>query len=110
MPTNIRQRTNSFEVPADIQQSLSTATPKVWRACRSKHADRMDRFSSDSFQSAADAMSAPFVNRFVTYNVPLGDVEAEYRDTIRDHPFIKEYIALAEQEPWSHAYSDRPFS
>ena len=107
MPTNIRRRIDTIEVPADIKKVFDRNT-KVWRECRTKYASDgpylFGRFS------AADAMSVPFVNRFVTYNVPLGDVEAEYRDTIRDHPFIKEYIALAEQEPWSHAYSDRPFS
>ena len=55
-------------------------------------------------------MSAPLVNRFVTYNVGLGAIEAEYRDTMRAHPLIKEYIALAEQEPWFHEYSERPLS
>ena len=107
MPTNIRERTETIEVPADIQCVFDRNT-NVWRECRTKYAADgpylFGRFS------VADAMSAPFVNRFVTYNVPLGDVEAEYRDTIRNHPNIKEYIALAEAEPWSHAYSDRPFS
>ena len=104
MPTNIRQRTNSIEVPADIQQIFDRNT-KLWRACRSKHADD-GPFLFGQF-SIADAMSAPLVNRFVTYNVGLGAIEAEYRDTMRAHPLIKEYIALAEQEPWFHEYSER---
>ena len=54
-------------------------------------------------------MSAPLVNRFVTYSVPLDDIEGDYRDTMRDHPMMKEYIALAEKEPWRHEPSERPF-
>ena len=55
-------------------------------------------------------MYAPLVNRFVTYNVPLDKIAAAYRDTVRDHPLIKEYVALAEQETWIYKPSERPFS
>lgn len=107
MPTNVRQRTEKITVPADIQRIYDRNT-KIWRDCRSKHAADgpylFGRFS------VADAMSAPLVNRFVTYNVPLEEIEADYCDTIRDHPLMKEYIALAEQEPWVHAPSEHPFS
>ena len=107
MPTNIRQRTDSIKVPADIQTVFDRNT-NFWRECRLKYASDgpylFGRFS------VADAMSAPFVNRFVTYSVPLGDIEADYRDTMRAHPYIMEYIALAEKEPWFHPYSDRPFT
>ncbi len=106
MPTNIRERTDRISVPADIKKIFDRNT-NFWRKCRARYASDgpylFGRFS------IADAMSAAFVNRFVTYNVPLGEVEAEYRDTMRAHPYVKEYIALAEAEPWSHAYSDRPF-
>ena len=107
MPTNIRRRTGPIDVPADIQQIFDRNT-NLWRVCRTKYSSDgpylFGRFS------IADAMSAPLVNRFVTYSVPLDILEAEYRDTMRDHPNIKEYIALAEDEPWLHEYSERPFS
>jgi glutathione S-transferase len=106
MPTNIRQWTSTIDVPADIQQIFDRNT-KIWRDCRKKYSDD-GPFLFGRF-SIADAMSAPLVNRFVTYNVPLGDIEAEYRDTMRAQPQIKQYIALAEQEPWFHEYSERPF-
>ncbi len=107
MPTNIRERTDRIKVPADIQKVFDRNT-NVWRECRLKYAaDGPYLFGQFSI---ADAMSAPFVNRFVTYSVPLGNIEADYRDTMRAHPNIKEYIAIAEAEPWSHEYSDRPFS
>ena len=54
-------------------------------------------------------MSAPLVYRFVTYNVPLDGIAAEYRDTLREHTYVQEYVALAEQEPWLHEPSERPF-
>ena len=106
MPTNIRQRTGPIDVPANIQKIFDRST-KIWRECRTEYAEDgpylFGRFS------IADAMSAPLVNRFVTYSVPLDDIEGDYRDTMRDHPMMKEYIALAEKEPWRHEPSERPF-
>ena len=107
MPTNVRQRTDSIKAPADIQRIFDRNT-RIWQECRSKYASDgaylFGRFS------VADAMSAPLVNRFVTYNVPLDAIAAEYCDTMREHPMMKEYIALAEQEPWLHEPSERPFA
>ena len=107
MPTNIRQRGGPIVVPEDIQMIFDRHT-KIWRECRAKHAsDGPYLFVQFSI---ADAMSASLVNRFVTYNVQLDAIAAAYRDTVRDHPRVKEYVALAEVEPWVYEPSERPFS
>lgn len=41
--------------------------------------------------SAADAMFAPVVSRFTTYDVPLGSVAAGYRETIWNLPAMREW-------------------
>ncbi len=107
MPTNIRRRADPIEVPADIQKLFDRYTT-LWRRCRREYA-AFGSFLFGQF-SIADAMSASLVNRFVTYNVSLGEIEAEYRDAVRDHAMIKECVSLAEAEPWVYEPSDRPFS
>jgi glutathione S-transferase len=106
MPTNIRRRTGPLDIPANIQKIFDRRTG-IWRDCRTKYGGDgpylFGRFS------IADAMSAPLVNRFVTYNVPLDGIAAEYRDTLRNHPLMMEYTAEAEKEPWLYEPSERPF-
>ena len=106
MPTNIRGRTGPLDVPEDLQKIINRNT-EIWRDLRATYAsDGPYLFGQFTI---ADAFHAPLVNRFVSYNVPLGQVEAEYRDAVRNHPNVKEYILLAEAEPWTFEKSDRPF-
>ena len=107
MPTNVRRRTGPLDVPEELQKIIDHNT-QIWREYRAKYASDgpylFGRFS------IADAFHAPLVNRFVSYNVPLGPAESEYRDAMRSHPMIMEFVALAEAEPWDYEPSDRPFA
>jgi glutathione S-transferase len=47
----------------------------------------------------ADAMYAPVVTRFVTYDVKLAPLLQAYADTIMAMPELKEWIAAARDEP-----------
>ncbi len=107
MPTNVRRRTGPLDVPEELQKIIDRNT-QIWRKCRAEYASDgpylFGRFS------IADAFHAPLVNRFVTYNVPLGAIESEYRDAVRSHPKVVEFVAIAEAEPWDYEPSDRPFA
>ena len=107
MPTNIRGRTGPLDVPEELQKVIDHNT-QVWREHRAKYAND-GPYLFGQF-SIADAFHAPLVNRFVSYNVPLGSVESEYCDAVRSHPKVIEYVALAEAEPWDFERSDRPFA
>jgi len=48
--------------------------------------------------SLADAMFAPVVTRFTTYQVPLSANSAAYVETMHAHPFLKEWIEGANSE------------
>jgi len=48
---------------------------------------------------AADAMYAPVVTRFLTYDVELDDVCSSYCETIMALPEMSEWIAAAKREP-----------
>ncbi len=56
--------------------------------------------------SAADAMFAPVVNRFHTYDIPVSPPTRRYMDTIMALPAWKAWITEAEQEPWRIASYD----
>ena len=47
----------------------------------------------------ADAMFAPVVTRFITYEVLIGEACVAYCDTIMALPAMKEWVAAAEAEP-----------
>lgn len=47
----------------------------------------------------ADAMYAPVVTRFTTYQVPLGTDAAAYVEAVHAHPHVKEWIEAAKAEP-----------
>lgn len=57
--------------------------------------------------SAADAMFAPVVNRFHTYDIAVGPQTRAYMDTIMALPAWKAWIAGAEGEPWRIESYDR---
>lgn len=46
----------------------------------------------------ADAMYAPMASRFRTYSVELDPVSTAYMEACLDHPFVREWIAGAEEQ------------
>ena len=71
---------------------------EIWNDCRTRFGAG-GPFLFGRF-TAADAMFAPVVSRFATYDVPLDEVAAAYRDAVRDHPPYRTWAAAAENEPW----------
>ena len=94
MPMNVRKRYpgkgRKPEVLADIAR-----IEKIW-------ADARGPFLFGGF-SAADAMYAPVVLRFRTYEVP---VNPKYMEAMLALPAMKEWIEAAEREPQSIAEAD----
>jgi glutathione S-transferase len=48
----------------------------------------------------ADAMYAPVVSRFVTWQPELTAASHAYVQAVWSHPLMKEWVAAAEAEPW----------
>jgi len=51
--------------------------------------------------SIADCFYAPVVTRFVTWQVPLDDIAADYVEAILAHPAMKEWTDAGRAEPWT---------
>jgi glutathione S-transferase len=45
-------------------------------------------------------MYAPVVTRFVTWQPELTNASRTYVDAVWSHPWMKEWVAAAEAEPW----------
>lgn len=51
--------------------------------------------------TAADAMYAPVVARFLTYQPPLTTESKDYCNSVRNHPLVSQWYEIAAQEPAS---------
>lgn len=49
--------------------------------------------------TAADAMYAPIVARFLTYQPPLTPESQDYCHSVRNHPLVAQWYEIAAQEP-----------
>ncbi len=45
-------------------------------------------------------MYAPVITRFVTYSIPVPRFAAAYMEAMLAHPWMQEWIAAAQEEPW----------
>jgi len=97
MSMDMRNIVEGF-IPSPICQSEIDHVIKIWTSCR-------ERFGGDgaflfgSF-SIADAMFAPIVSRFTTFQIPLKGVAQEYAQTILNMDAMKEWTEAAKKEEW----------
>jgi glutathione S-transferase len=70
----------------------------MWADCRARHGSG-GPFLFGAF-TAADAMYAPVVARFHTYDVGVGAPARTYMDAMRALPAWREWEAAALKEPW----------
>jgi glutathione S-transferase len=70
----------------------------IWTGCRSRFGGG-GPFLFGAF-GAADAMYAPVVSRFHTYDIPVGAVARSYMDAVMALPAWAEWKAAAVKEPW----------
>lgn len=88
LPMNIRRRTK-IEVAADVKSDIDRIFA-IWRGARGP-------FLFGEF-SIADAMFAPVVTRFVTYDVAIPEKLRAYTNAVLDRPSTQRWIAAAHDE------------
>lgn len=93
LPMNIKAHFPNFRVWSKAQADIARIFD-IWRECLDAYGGP---FLFGQF-SMADAMYAPVVTRFRTYDVKLEDELADYADIVWSHPFMQEWIAAARQE------------
>jgi glutathione S-transferase len=94
LPVNLRGHFPNFRVWSRAQADIDRVQ-SIWREC-------LDRSGGPFLfgeRSMADAMYAPVVTRFMTYDVKLDQKLSAYAATIMAMPEMQEWVAAARLEP-----------
>ena len=94
LPVNIKGHFPNFKIWSRAQADIDRIIV-IWRECL-KASGGPYLFGE---RSIADAMFAPVVTRFMTYDVKLDDQLAAYASTIMTMPEMQEWIGAAKMEP-----------
>ena len=98
MPMNCRAHLPGRGLTLDARIDIARID-SLWTDCRERFGDGGD-FLFGGF-TIADAMYAPMVSRFTTYQPDLGPVAAAYVDAVNAHPAMIEWVEAARAEPES---------
>jgi glutathione S-transferase len=95
LPMNLRFRKPGFTVWSSAQADIDRITG-IWRDCLTTW---KGPFLFGRRPTIADAMYAPVVTRFLSYDVSVGPVCQDYCDTIMKWAPMKEWVADSREEP-----------
>ena len=95
LPMNIKAHFPGFKVWSRAQADIDRVL-EIWRECLAQYGGPY-LFGKDV--SLADAMYAPVVTRFQTYDIPLDKACAAYAKRIMELPAMKAWVSEAKQEP-----------
>lgn len=93
LPMNLRGYFPDFRIWSRAQHDIERVVT-IWRECLAQYGGPW-LFGEISI---ADAMYAPVVTRFLTYDVKLEPDIAEYCMRVLAHPFVAEWIEAAKDE------------
>lgn len=96
-PMNMRRPVRARDLPAEVADNVRRIDA-LWTDCRTRFA-KSGPFLFGEF-CAADAMYAPIVSRFHTYDIAVGQAARGYMQAIMALPAWAEWAAAACQEPW----------
>ena len=96
-PMNMHRRPKAYpltpEAAADVHR-----IEVIWTDCRTRFGGE-GTFLFGAF-GAADAMYAPIVSRFVTYQIEVGPLARGYMEAVQALPAWQEWRSAAITEPW----------
>jgi glutathione S-transferase len=95
LPMNLHSQFKTFKIFSGAKPDIERIED-IWGDCLTRYGGP---FLFGEAPTIADAMFAPVATRFVTYDVPLGEQAAAYRDTIMAWPPMQEWIKAAKAEP-----------
>jgi glutathione S-transferase len=95
LPMNVKAKFPGFKIWSRAQTDIDRIIT-IWRECLSEYGGP---FLFGETPCMADAMYAPVVTRFMTYDVSLDRTCAAYCKRIIELPAMQEWIKAAKQEP-----------
>ena len=94
LPMNIKAHFPNFTVWSRARSDVERIV-EIWQDCLSRHGGP---YLFGTKPTLADAMYAPVVTRFLTYDIALDDTCAAYCQTIMAMPAMQEWLAAAKLE------------
>ena len=95
LPMNIKARFPGFKIWSRAQADVDRIVV-IWRECLKTYGGP---FLFGKLPGMADAMYAPVVTRFLSYDVPLDSVCTAYCKRVMELPAMREWVAAAKEEP-----------
>lgn len=95
LPMNIKAHFPGFKVWSRAQADIERIET-IWNECLEAYGGP---YLFGAKPCIADAMFAPVVTRFITYDVPLDAACVAYCDSIMALPAMQAWVAAAEEEP-----------
>jgi glutathione S-transferase len=95
LPMNIKASFPNFKLWSRAQTDIDRIEA-IWTECLETYGGP---YLFGDKPCMADAMFAPVVTRFITYEVLIGEACVAYCDTIMALPAMKEWVSAAEAEP-----------
>ncbi|WP_367849429.1 glutathione S-transferase [Rhodoferax sp. WC2427] len=95
LPMNIKAHFSEFKIWSRAQSDIDRIV-EIWKECLANYGGP---YLFGEHVGMADAMYAPVVTRFLTYNVALDPVCAAYCQRIMALPAMQEWVAEAMKEP-----------
>jgi glutathione S-transferase len=95
LPMNIKAQFKGFKVWSRAQADIDRIVA-IWRECLKVYGGP---FLFGKQPCLADAMYAPVVTRFLSYDVALDSACSAYCKRIMELPAMQEWVAAAKQEP-----------
>lgn len=95
LPMNLKAHRPGFKIWAGAQPDIDRIL-EIWNECLAQYGGP---YLFGAQRTMADAMYAPVVTRFLSYDVRLPPACAAYCRTIMAMPEMKEWVAAAKAEP-----------
>jgi glutathione S-transferase len=102
-PMNLHRPRKAITLSDDVKADI-TRIEALWRDCRRNHGKK-GRFLFGAFGNV-DAMFAPVVTRFDTYDIKLSPEARAYVDAVLATPAFQAWKQAALQETWTIASSE----
>jgi glutathione S-transferase len=95
LPMNLKARHPGYKIWAGAQPDIDRVV-EIWTECLATYGGP---WLFGKRRTMADAMFAPVVTRFLTYDVKLNKACFTYCETVMAMPEMREWIAAAKREP-----------
>lgn len=106
MPMNCRSRVKLTNITPEVQAQIARAD-YIWTSCRKRFADNGPWLFGH--YTIADAMFAPLVSRFDSYQIDLSAGAKQYVEGVLNDPLMLQWYADSQSETWVIEESEIPF-